>query len=226
MQNVNQNLDIMLVPDRMKNYPPELAAYVRDAKPEAARLTKLVTEKLAPTSGAPEVKADTSITKGDLNNQDYWWARFDDMMLDYALKARQPEGRIDLQLVGAIKRLDDLLKKYPNHEGLKAMKQHADDIKSKIDPKADRSPSFSPEVPWEESNFAQLWVNLHHAKFAHDQKDDATAAGLLSNIRQNQDILLKPDRLKQYPPELKKWVEDSKAEADQLAKEIKPKPRR
>jgi hypothetical protein len=106
------------------------------------------------------------------------------------------------------------------------MKQHAEEVHAKIDPNADRKIPFAPEVPWEESNFAQLWVNLHHAKTAHEQKDDATAAGLLSNIRQNQDIMLRPDRMKEYPPELKKWVEDSKAEYEQLAKDVKGKGRR
>ena len=226
MQNVNQNMDIMLAPDRMKSYPPELSAYVHDAKPEAERLTKLVNDKLAPPGSSPAVKAEPGVAGGDLNNQDYWWARFDDMMLDYAVKARQPEGRIDVQLAGAIKRLDDLLKKYPNHEGLKKMKEHADGIKALIDPKADRTQPFAPEVPWEEANFAQLWVNLHHAQAAHAKKDDATASGLLSNIRQNQEILLKPDRLKQYPADLKKWVEDSKAEYEQLAKDLKGKGRK
>ncbi len=33
------------------------------------------------------------VTTGDLNNQDYWWTRWDMMMLDYAIKQHQPEGR-------------------------------------------------------------------------------------------------------------------------------------
>jgi hypothetical protein len=222
MQNVNQNLDIMLEPDRMKSYPAELSRFVRDAKPEAERLAKAANDKLTVKSG-PDVKADTSVTSGDLNNQDYWWARYDDMMLDLAVKEHQPEGHIDVQLATAIRRLDDLLKKYPNHEGLKAMKQHAEDVHAKIDPKADRNAAFTPEVPWEEANFAQLWVNMHHAQYAHTQKDDKTASGLLGNIRQNQEVLLKPDRMQHYPADLRKWVTDSKADYDKLAKELKGK---
>jgi hypothetical protein len=225
MGNVNDNLKIMLAEGRMKDYPPELSASVRDAKPEAERLTKLVHDKLSHDSGGA-VKADASVTTGDLDDQDYWWARFDDMMLDVALKARAPEGRIDLQLASAIKRLDELAKKFPNHDGIKKMKERANGIKAKIAPDADRRVSFPPEVPWEESNFAQLWVNLHHAQTAHAQKDDATAKGLLSNIRQNQSIMLAPDRMKEYPPELKKWVEDSKAESETLAKELQTPRRR
>jgi hypothetical protein len=219
MNNVNSNLEIMLRPDRMKNYPPELSAAVHDAKPEAERLTKLVTDKLSPPS-APTGKVDTTTTGGDLDNQDYWWARYDDMMLDLALKEHQPEGHIGVELASSIRRLDDLVKLFPNHDGIKKMAAHAADIKSKIDPNADRNAPFAPEVPWEEANFAQLWVNLHHAKTAHDQKDDATAKGLLSNIRQNQEILLKPDRMKNYPADLKKWVEDSQAQTEQLAKDV------
>ncbi|MGH7241846.1 MAG: hypothetical protein ACREJD_00310 [Phycisphaerales bacterium] len=222
MKNVNDNLNIMLAPDRMKNYPPELSKAVRDAKPEADKLTKMVHDKLNGSS-TTEVKPESNVASGDLNNQDYWWARFDDMMLDLALKERQPEGHIDVQLAGAMRRLDELSQKFPNHDGIKKMKQHAEDVHSKIDPNAPRSTSFAPEVPWEEANFAQLWVNLHHAETAHAQKDDATASGLLSNVRQNQEILLRPGRMKEYPPELKKWVEDSKAQADELAKAVKGK---
>jgi hypothetical protein len=218
--NLDQNLKIMLAEGRMKDYPPELSASVRDAKPEAERLAKLVHEKLTHETG-PAVK-DAAITTGDLNDQDYWWARYDDMMLDVALKARAPEGRIGVDLASAIRRLDELAKKFPKHEGIKQMKEHAEGITAKIDPNADRNRPMPPDVPWEESNFAQLWVNLHHAQFAHAQKDDATAKGLLSNVRQNHLLMLAPDRMKQYPPELRKWVEDSEAEIDALEKELKP----
>ena len=138
------------------------------------------------------------------------------------LKNHEPKGHINVQAAGAIKRLDDLLKQYPNHADLKKMHDHAADIHSKIDPKASRSAPFTPDTPWED-RLRQLWVNMHHAQFAHAQGDDKTAAGLLSNIRQNQEILLKPDRMKDYPPELKKWVTDSQAQYDQLAKDVKHK---
>jgi hypothetical protein len=220
MSNVNRNLDVLLEPDRLKSFPPELAKYVRDTKGEAAKLTKLVSEKLTMSTG-PGIKAEPGVTKGDLDNQDYWWARYDDMMLDVALKARQPEGSIDLELVGTLKRLADLTAQFPNHEGIKQMKEHAEGVKAKIDPKANRGGGFSPDVPWEEANFAQLWVNLHWAHAAHEHKNDAAAAGMLGSIAQNQQLLLAANRMKDYPPELKKWVEDSKPDLERLGKEVK-----
>src|SRR5713226_7103027 len=109
---------------------------------------------LWPSVGAAGLYDDEAknVTGGDLNSQDYWWAKFDDMMLDRCIKAHQPEGRIGLQLVGMTKRLDDLEKQYPSDEELKKMKAHADGIEAKVDPNAMRSTSFGPECPWEESN--------------------------------------------------------------------------
>src|SRR6185295_18194179 len=78
------------------------------------------------------------VTTGDLNSQDYWWSKFDAMMLEEAVKQHQPEGRIGLQLVSYIKRLDDLQKKYPKHVEIKKWKERAEEVRSKIDPNADR----------------------------------------------------------------------------------------
>src|SRR5690348_12245916 len=65
------------------------------------------------------------IKTGDIADQDYWWAKFDAMMLDIAIQTKQPEGAIAVELASSIRRLDDLIKKYPNHEDLKKMKEHA-----------------------------------------------------------------------------------------------------
>ena len=178
-----------------------------------------------PSPGAAGLYDDEAknVTSGDLNSQDYWWAKFDDMMLDRCIKEHQPEGRIGLQLVGALKRLDDLEKQYPKDEEIKQMKQHADGIQAKIDPNAPRDKYFGPECPWEESNFAQLWVNLHWAKAAFAAKDYQTALSCMQNVEQNYEIMLKPDRMKDYPEDLRKWVIDSKAEADALYKQVKEK---
>ena len=165
-------------------------------------------------------------TSGELNDQDYWWTKFDAMMLDIALKQHQPEGRIGLNLASSSKRLDDLAKKYPKHEEIQKWKQHAEEVQSKIDPNADRGKPFGPECPWDESNFAQLWVNLHWARAAFDAKDYTTALSCLQNVMQNYEIMLRPDRMKDYPEELRKWVVDSKPEADNLYKAVKEKTNR
>src|SRR5882724_7927381 len=155
-------------------------------------------------------------TSGELNNQDYWWAKYDAMMLELAIKQHQPEGRIAVNLASSIRRLDELTKKFPKHQEIAKWKARADAVQAKIDPNADRTKYFGPENPWEESNFAQLWVNLHWAKVAFDAKDYSTALSCMQNVMQNYDIMLKPDRMKDYPEDLRKWVVDSKPEADKL----------
>jgi hypothetical protein len=164
-----------------------------------------------------------SVTTGDLNNQDYWWSKYDLMMLEIAIKQHQPEGRIAVDLASTIRRLDDLSKKYPKHQEIAKMKARAEEVEAKINPNADRRAQFGPECPWDESNFAQLWVNLHWAKVAYDAKDYSTASSDMQNVMQNYEFMLRPDRMKNYPVELSKYVVDSKPDADKLYKAIKEK---
>ena len=166
-----------------------------------------------------------TVTSGDLNNQDYWWAKFDAMMLELAIKQHQPEGHIAVDLASSIRRLDDLVQKFPKHQEIAKMRLRAMEVDGKIDPNAPRGASFGPECPWDEANFAQLWVNLHWAKVAYDAKDYTTAASDMQNVMQNYEIMLRPDRMKNYPEELRKYVVDSKPEADNLNKAIKEKRR-
>src|SRR5258706_13282713 len=58
-------------------------------------------------------------TTGDLKDQDYWWAKWDAKMLEHAIKTRQPEGPISINVAVALRRLEPLVKKYPKHEDLK-----------------------------------------------------------------------------------------------------------
>jgi hypothetical protein len=164
-----------------------------------------------------------NVTSGDLNNQDYWWAKFDAMMLEIAVKEHQPEGHIAVDLASSIRRLDDLMKKYPNHKEIAKWRARAVDVDSKINPNAPRGASFGPECPWDEANFAQLWVNLHWAKVAYDAKDYTTAVSCMQNVMQNYQFMLRPDRMKDYPEELRKYVVDSKPDADKLYAAAKEK---
>jgi len=166
---------------------------------------------------------DADITSGDLNSQDYWWTKYDAMMLEIALKQHQPEGRIGIDLAIALRRIDDLLKKYPKHADILKWKAHFEEIQAKINPDANRSDNFTTECPWDESNFAQLWVNVHFLKYLVDQKNWNDAEPLVSNIKQNYEIMLAPDRMKNYPEDLRKWVTDSKAEADKECVLVKSK---
>jgi hypothetical protein len=163
------------------------------------------------------------VKKDELNDQDYWWAKFDAMMLELAVKQRQPEGRIGMNLATSLRRLEELAKKYPKHEEIKKWKERAEAVDAKIDPNANRGTGFNPGGPWEEANFAQLWVNLHWAQTAAKVNDYNTASSCMQNVMQNYSIMLQPDRMKNYPEDLKKWVEDNKPVADKFWKEIKAK---
>jgi hypothetical protein len=164
-----------------------------------------------------------NVTTGDLNNQDYWWAKYDAMMLELAIKTHQPEGHIAVDLASSIRRLDDLSKQFPKHQEIAKWKARAAEVDSKINPNAPRGASFTSDCPWDEANFAQLWVNLHWAKVAYDARDFNTAQSDMQNVMQNFAIMLAPDRMKNYPEDLRKYVVDSKPEADKLYAAIKAK---
>jgi hypothetical protein len=166
---------------------------------------------------------NADLKSGDLNSQDYWWTKFDAMMLDIALKQHQPEGRVGMNIAIALRRMDDLIKKYPKHEGIQKWKADFEKVQAKINPDANRGISFTTECPWDESNFAQLWVNVHWMQFLVEQKNWKDAEPLISNIRQNYTIMLAPDRMKNYPENLRKWVVESKPEADKLIAAVKEK---
>ena len=121
------------------------------------------------------------------------------MMLELAIKQHQPEGRISVNL------------------------RAPEEVESKINPNANRREQFTVDCPWDEANFAQLWVNLHWAKVAFDAQDYSTALSCGQNVMQNYQIMLAPDRVKHYPDELRKYVVDSKPGADSLYKAIKEK---
>jgi hypothetical protein len=180
---------------------------------------------VAPTVRAQGLYGDEGkkAVGGDLNDQDYWWSKYDAMMLEIAIKQRQPEGSIAVNIAVDLRRLNDLVKKYPMHKEIAQMKARAEEVDAKINPNADRRQGFTPECPWDESNFAQLWVNLHWAKTAFDAKDYNTALSCMQNVTQNYGIMMRPDRMQHYPEDLRKYVEDNKAAADSLYKATKAK---
>ena len=51
------------------------------------------------------------------------------------------------------------------------------------------------------------------------------AASLMTNVRQNLDIMLKPDRMKNYPDDLRQWVQNLKPEVAKMTAELKEKRR-
>lgn len=192
----------------------------------AATWSTLASPVLALAHIGPGLYSDDGrdVTKGDINEQDYWWTKFDMMMLDLALRQKQPEGAIGLQLVSTQQRLRELTRKYPKHEELAEWRKKVESVVEKIDPNAPRSASFNPGCPWAESNFAQAWVNYGWAQMqaAANHRDDAI--GLLQNVAQNLRLLTeKEGRLKDYPEDLRKWCTDTKPQAEKMLADLKEK---
>lgn len=192
----------------------------------AAALLAVPVSFPASAAAGPGLYQDESkeVTTGDLNNQDYWWTKFDMMMLDIALKQHQPEGQIGLDLTSTQKRLQELVKLFPKHAELRDWKAYVESVIAKIDPNAQRGQGFNPGCPWDESNFAQAWVNFHWAKMQLDARHDQDALGLLQNVTYNLGLLTeKEDRLKDYPDDLRKWVLDTKPIAQKMYDDLKAK---
>ena len=163
-------------------------------------------------------------TSGDLDDQDYWWAKWDAKMLDEAIKTRQPEGRIGVNIGSSLRRLDDLAKKYPKHEEIQKWKKHFEDVQAKIDPNANRGESFKPGFPWGMSNFEQAWVNFQWGKMKADANDVQGAIGLYQNVVYNLNLIKEhPDLFDTMPEEYKKWAEEHRPEAEKILADLKKK---
>ena len=163
------------------------------------------------------------LTTGDLYDRDYWDADFNAKMLEIALKTRQGEGAIQVKIEESIRTLDPLIAKYPAHAGLKAWKARGEAILKKISPDANRGESFSGECPWNQVNLEQLWFNFFFGKMAFERKDYNQAQICLSNVVQNYQFILRPERFNQYPEDLQKLLNDSKPMAEEMYKTSKAK---
>lgn len=159
---------------------------------------------------------DAKVTSGDLNDQDYWWAKFDVMMLEEAIKTRQPEGRVSIDLASLRRKIETLVQKYPAHEGIQKWKARADDVAERIDEDTDRHAPYKPGFLWAEANYAQAWVNWHWANEAVKANDAQNAKGLLGNVVRNLEMLSKPGRMDHYPADVRAWVEKTLPEAKAL----------
>jgi len=163
-------------------------------------------------------------TSGDLDDQDYWWTKWDAKMLEEAIKTRQPEGHIAVNLASAIRRVDDLAKKYPKHEEIKKWKARFEEVDKKIDQNAPRGASFKPGFPWDMANFAQAWVNYGYGKAKFDAGNVNDAIGLYQNVVYNLKIIHdRPELFDTMPEEYKKWAADTYPEAQKTLDEWKKK---
>lgn len=161
-------------------------------------------------------------TSGDLDDQDYWWSKWDAKMLEEAIKTRQPEGRIAVAVGGSLRRVNDLAKKYPKHEEIQKWKARFEEVDKKIDPNANRGESFKPGFPWDMSNFAQAWVNFQWGKMAADSGDVSRAVGLYQNVVYNLKLIAEhPDLFDTMSDEYKKWAADHRTEAEKILEDLK-----
>jgi hypothetical protein len=169
----------------------------------------------------------TSVKGGDLMDRDYWRAKWDSIRLDEAIKERQPEGGILLAVIGQVQLLDELIHKYPNHQDLKAWKAHAEAVKTKIDPNANRGEGFKPGSLWNEGNYKEAYVNYNYARVALDKKDWAAAHDGLNYAERNlgflRDRIKKEDRVGAWPDGAAKWVLDTSAEVAKMDAQVKAK---
>ena len=169
----------------------------------------------------------TSVKSGDLMDRDYWRAKWDSMRLDEAIKERQPEGAILLAVIGQTQLLDDLIKKYPNDQDFKVWKEHAEAIKGKISPDANRSEGFKPGSLWNEINYREAYVNYNYAKVAIAKQDWATAHDGLNYAKMNLsplvDRIKKDDRVSAWPAGAATWVQDASADVAKMESQVNAK---
>jgi len=166
-------------------------------------------------------------TSGDLKDQDYWWAKWDAKMLEEAIKTRQPEGAISINVAVGLRRLNDLAKKYPKHEDIKKWQKRFEEINDKLDPNADRRASWKPGFPWDMSNFSQSWVNLQYGKMLMDDNDAEQALGMYDNVLRNFKLITEhPELYKELPDEYKKFIQENRSKAQKSYTELREKAHR
>jgi hypothetical protein len=169
----------------------------------------------------------TSVKSGDLLDRDYWRAKWDSQRLDEAIKEHQPEGAILIAVIGQTQLLDELIKKYPNDQDFKGWKAHAEEIKAKISPDANRSEGFKPGSLWNEINYREAYVNYNYAKVAIGKSDWAAAHDGLNYADKNfgplVDRIKKDDRVSAWPAGAAKWITDTAAEVTKMESQVNAK---
>jgi hypothetical protein len=164
---------------------------------------------------------NAAVTTGDLAIRDYWRAKFNDMMLDQALKSKQAEGPIAYNLVSGVKLLDELLATYPNHEGLKKWKQKAVMIQGKIGPDFDRTGGFTKNCLWNEHSYQEAFVGYNCGQLFGQENNWPEAYDCFRTAAQKLDFL--QDKVEQWPPADAAWVKEKKPEVDRLRDEASKK---
>jgi hypothetical protein len=168
---------------------------------------------------------DKKVTSGDLKDLDYWHTKFYHLMLEAALKAKQPEYLVGNLAAVHERSLNDLIKKYPKHEDLKKWLALAEDVQKRVNKNADRLAKWKPDFEyWDNTHYRQVWVNMNLAKMHADAKEWPDAASRYAFALDNADKLVTHEEwMKNWPEDVVKWVKDTHEQAEKLAKEMKKK---
>jgi quinol monooxygenase YgiN len=161
---------------------------------------------------------NAAVTTGELKLRDYWRAKFNDQMLDQALKSRQDEGAIGYTLIGSVSLLDELLKTYPNHEDLKKWKQKAVTIQGKIGPDFNRSGGFTKSCVWNEHSYQEAYVGYHCGKMFAANNEWAEAYDCYRTAAQKLNFL--QDRTEAWPADAVAFVKEKNSEVETLRDEM------
>jgi len=170
---------------------------------------------------------DKNVTSGELKDRDYYRAKWAFEQIDQAIKERQPEGAIGMQLISEVRLLDDLIKTYPKHELLQKWREKEVSIQKKIGEDFNRSEGFKPGCLWNEYAYREAYVGFHCGKtaaadrdwpMAHDCfRESAKQLGFLQRRLDNN------ERVDNWPPEFVQWIKETKVEAEKLRDETEKK---
>lgn len=169
---------------------------------------------------------DKNITSGDLKDLDYWHAKFYHMMLQAAIKSRQPEYLVGLLArTQANQTMPGLIKKYPKHEELKKWLAEYEGVIKKVNDDANRVVEWKPDFTyWDNEAYRQLWVNMNLAKMHEDEKEWKDAYGRYQWAAENAKKMTDHEEwMKNWPEETVKWVKETKEKADDKTAEMKKK---
>jgi hypothetical protein len=164
------------------------------------------------------------VTQGDVKDIDYWNTKWNMERLEEAIQSHQPEGAIAVEVGSLVRNLDDLLKTYPNHEGIKTWRARAGAVQDKLDPNANRSESFREGCLWAEGNYRLAYATFGAGKMAVADKDWESAHDWLKMASENlgflEDRLKKQDRVANWPPEFVAWIKAIRPELNTLRAEV------
>jgi hypothetical protein len=153
-----------------------------------------------------------SLASGDIALRDYWRAKFNAEMLEQALKTKQPEGAIGMELISALSLLDELLTIYPSHEDLKTWQARAKAIQAKIDPNFSRGSSFTSRCMWNEHSYREAFVGMHCGDMGAGSDDWELAYDCYRTAGQKLEFLNKRitagEHVEGWPPETVAWIQE------------------